>query len=249
MARPRIVVTMTTSPRRMELFKPVIDSILEQSLRPDAIHLNLPEFYRNTTRYRFPRWLSGNSAMTINVLPEPDLGPAMKLIPALVTEPNPETILITIDDDVLFPTDAIRSFVDATQEEPNTAFCSKGFRFEPGTNNIVPVRGQGSPCDVLQGFSGCCYRRSHFKGPELQLTIDALPEEFRINDDVILSNHIARSGIKRKTINFQEGKLKFTPWSDEDPDALKSVGPGTHARYQELRQYLEHQGLWHIRST
>lgn len=249
MDRPRIVVSMTTSPRRMELFKPVVDSILKQSLQPDAIYLNLPELFRNTTRYRFPRWLCENSAITTTILPDPDLGPAMKLIPALVTETDPDTILITIDDDVIFPPDAISSFVDATLNEPDTAFCSMGFRFEQETNNILPVRGHHSPCDVLQGFSGCCYRRAHFKNPALQFEIEALPKQYQVNDDVILSNHIATNGIQRKTIGFPEGKLTFMPWSDDDPDALKSIGPGTHIRYQELRQHLEREGRWGIGSS
>jgi len=237
---------MTTSPWRMQLFQPVINSILQQTLKPDAILLNLPELFRNTTRYSIPRWLSECDRIQTCVSPEPDYGPAMKLIPALTAEPAPDTIIITIDDDVIYPRDALGTFAEASMAEPGTAFCSMGFRFETQSFNILPVRGHGNSCDVLQGFSACCYRRSHFTGLDLIHPLAELPAEYRINDDVILSNHVAKNGINRKTVEFQQGKLRFMPWSDDDPDALKSAGDGTHARYQDLRRHLQKNGDWHI---
>jgi len=40
-------------------------------------------------------------------------GPATKLIPALRAESDPETILITIDDDVFYPPSLVQELVDA----------------------------------------------------------------------------------------------------------------------------------------
>lgn len=246
MDRPRIVISMTTSPRRMELFKPVVHSILNQSLKAAAIFLHLPARYRGRDEYQIPGWLSELKNIRINRATEQDWGPIMKLLPLLPMETARETILLTIDDDVILPPAAVASFVEASVAHPDTAFCSMGFRFEARTGHILPIRGQLSPCDALQGFSVCCYRRAHFDEKALISSIETLPEEFRINDDIILSNHVAANGIKRATILFPSGSLKFTDWSDNDPAALKSVGPGTHARYRQMREHLQREGRWHL---
>jgi hypothetical protein len=237
---------MTTSPRRIRLFEPVIESLFNQSQSADAYYLNLPARFRNAEDYDIPDWLSHHPKLRITRSTEPDWGPAMKLLPVLPLEPEPDTNILTIDDDVIFPLTALSTFVEASIASPDTAFCSMGFCFETGTGNIKPIRENLSPCDALQGFSGCVYRRSHFDESSLKTSIGDLPEEFRINDDIIFSNHVAGRGIARATIQFPSGKLEFTDWSDNDPDALKSVGPGTHARYQEMRRYLQAQNQWHL---
>ena len=233
----------------MALFRPVIESIRNQSVKPDAWYLNLPQHYRSSEPYKIPAWLRELHEITFNTEIVEDWGPAMKLLPALKRESDPNTVIITIDDDVVFPTEALRTFIDSAMAERSTAFCTMGFSFTPETFNIQPVREHGMECDVLQGFSGCCYRRGHFTETELLQTLSDLPSRFRYNDDIILSNHIANHGIARKTIRFPEGELSFMPWSDDDPNALKSLPPGTHARYQKLREHLQSTGNWHLQTT
>ena len=241
----RIVVSMTTSPRRIQLFHPVVDSILAQTIQPSAIYLNLPDKFRNRETYTIPNWLNDVASIRINQTVAEDWGPAMKILPTLAMEREPETVIITIDDDVIYPQSALATFAEASARQSDTAFCSMGFRFASDSGHIQPVREHLQRCDALQGFSGCCYRRVHFDEAELRSEIAALPEQFQINDDIILSNHVAAIGVKRATVKLP-GKLEFTDWSDSDPDALKSVGPGTHSRYLKMREHLMANQRWHL---
>jgi hypothetical protein len=80
--RPRVVVTLSTLPHRMESINETLNSLVQQSMPPDAIYLNVPWVARRMNRtYVVPYALQQWSAITI-VRCE-DMGPATKLIPAL----------------------------------------------------------------------------------------------------------------------------------------------------------------------
>jgi hypothetical protein len=243
-AAPRLVISFTTSPRRIRQLRPVAQSILNQTTTADAIYLHLPQRYRNTDSYEIPAWLGAEKRIQINRI-DCDFGPISKLLPTLELEPTPATIIVTVDDDVVIPPDSIETFLQASLTDPDSAYCSKGFSFDHQTHKINPVRGNFTNCDCLQGFSGCCYRRRHFLLESLQEEVASIPPEYLINDDVLLSNHIAGNGIRRRIVTLSD-RLEFMPWSDDDPDALKLAGGGTHRRYQQLRSHLESRGKWHL---
>ena len=53
----RTVLTLTTSPQRMQHLPLVLDALFKQLTSPDAVYLNLPERYRNRDAYIIPDWL------------------------------------------------------------------------------------------------------------------------------------------------------------------------------------------------
>ena len=54
----RTVLTMTTSPQRIQHLPEVLDSLFNQIEPPDSVYLNLPERYRNCKTYKVPDWLN-----------------------------------------------------------------------------------------------------------------------------------------------------------------------------------------------
>ena len=46
----KFVVSFTTSPERISKIKPMIDSILKQSMAPDLFLLNIPEVFPRTNK-------------------------------------------------------------------------------------------------------------------------------------------------------------------------------------------------------
>src|SRR4051794_1700330 len=83
-----IVVSFTTSPMRLPKCRPVIDSLLNQTRRPDAILLNLPpRFDRTGEEYPpyelLPNWLIGDSLVKIERC-DRDWGPATKILPTVM---------------------------------------------------------------------------------------------------------------------------------------------------------------------
>src|SRR5262245_42048718 len=83
-----VVVSFTTSPTRLHKCRPVIDSLLNQTRRPDAILLNLPPRFDRTGEEfppdeSLPNWLIDNSLVKIQRC-DRDWGPATKILPTVV---------------------------------------------------------------------------------------------------------------------------------------------------------------------
>ena len=238
----RTVLTLTSSPRRMQHLPLVLDALFNQPIPPDAVYLNLPERYRNRDVYVLPDWLGDASRVTL-LRRADDPGPVMKILPVLEVETGPDTLLITVDDDVRYPPDTIPALQAAAEAHPEAAFGSRGFNFRGAGRDLEPVRGNHVPCHVLQGYGACAYRRRHFDIDRLHLSLASQPEAFRFNDDLVLSNHLASRGVPRFTIQLAS-RLQHMPWGDEDPQALKFMEGGTHQRYDTMRQWLIKQGAW-----
>ena len=129
----RTVLTLTTSPQRMQHLPLVLDALFNQLTSPDAVYLNLPERYRNRDAYIIPDWLG--DALQVTLLHRvDDLGPVMKILPVLEVETDSDTLLITVDDDVRYPPDTISALQTAAQAHPESACGSRGFNFTISAN-------------------------------------------------------------------------------------------------------------------
>ena len=92
----RTVLTMTTSPQRIQHLPKVLDSLFNQIAPPDSVYLNLPARYRNCETYTIPDWLNDWEVTVLR--PSYDFGPVMKILPVLEVETDMETLLITMFD-------------------------------------------------------------------------------------------------------------------------------------------------------
>lgn len=101
----RLVVTLTTFDKRIDDVYLCIESLLHQSLRPNRLMLWLSEEEFPRSR-PLPAMLLRQQArgLEIHYCPR-DIGPYKKLIPALSLCPN--DLLVTVDDDVMYPVDTL----------------------------------------------------------------------------------------------------------------------------------------------
>lgn len=97
--KSRVVVSLTTMPRDVDHLDEVLYSISNQTVQPDVIYVNLPvRNRRNGQPYIVPDWLETFPKVQV-LRPETDYGPLTKLFPALEAENDPDTIIVTFDDD------------------------------------------------------------------------------------------------------------------------------------------------------
>lgn len=201
----RTVVSFTTLPLRLPKCKPMIDSILNQSVVPDRIVLALPDHSRRFEyQYTVPDWMPPQ----IEIMHAgKDLGPAMKLIPALQTEADPETCIITVDDDVIYHPTLIEELQKASASNSKAAF---GFM---GTvhGNFVHAENTHEPymVEVLGGYRGVAYRRKHFDD-RIFSELEQLNEHgVFLTDDQLFSWHLERNGTWRYVVSSPGNHLKF----------------------------------------
>lgn len=114
----KVVITLTTVPDRLlqdveDGFKLVIKSLCEQNYSEYELHLNLPITYRVTGQeYVIPNWLSEfeNQYSHLRIFRVEDVGPPTKVVPTIQRE-EPETLLIVVDDDLVYHPDMINEHV------------------------------------------------------------------------------------------------------------------------------------------
>lgn len=208
----KVVSSLTTIPSRISGIEKTLISLSNQSYKLDAIYLNVPyTSQREDTEYQIPDVITNYC----HIVRGQDYGPITKIISALLQEQDPETIIITFDDDKIYPEGLVEKLLSKHRNTPDAAIGSAGFKIGafPFYMSIVnnehernrrwytfDITSDGEAVDVLRGAPGALYVRKFF--PELdhldkllRYSIDGVL--FR-NDDVVISGFLSQRGIERR---------------------------------------------------
>lgn len=216
-APSRIVVSFTTLPDRYDVLRKTLNAIKEQDIALDAIYLTVPKRAKRLNK-DYPPIPDDIASMCKIIYIDIDYGPVTKLYGALISESDPNTIIISCDDDVIHKPNIIRTLVNHSQEFPNAAICGTGALISKGLPLIsivssltpfrpwngltgFPVNKNGRAVDLIFGVAGVLYKRGFFP------PVDKLHEEILqyslkddtvfLNDDVLISGYLSKMGIKR----------------------------------------------------
>jgi hypothetical protein len=201
-----VVVGLTTIPSRLQYIFPTINSILLQSRPPNRIYLNLPNWSkREDQAYHIPEIIKKDHRIVLCRCGE-DQGPILKLLPVLEKETNPETIIITVDDDTVYPRHAIRILLEYHDILPEAALGFRGWRI-PQSNiffdrKVLFANQVDRPyrVDILSGVSGVLYLRKHFSVDFFCRT--GLPPESFFVDDICISGYLKKAGVEKFILPF-----------------------------------------------
>lgn len=231
----RVVCSLTTMPDQFLKLQRTLESLHAQTYKLDAIYLSLPEVSRRLgTKYPpLPDKLSKLcTAVKID-----DMGPISKLIGGLLMEQDPDTVIITFDNDMIYPPTMVENLVKRHKQYPNSAVGSAGMllRYDcpmcaitPNENNYLyniskfPVPEEGRKVDSVYGYPGALYVRKFFPVKdqlhEKFLKYALLNKETLLNDDIIISGYLSLQNIERRifpnfpSVDFvmQDGERKRT---------------------------------------
>lgn len=188
----RVVISLTTLPRRIYYIAPTIASLLNQSVRAAEIVLNIPYEDRKGRRYAIPKWLKNLKSIKIERIKQ-DLGPATKLLPSLERE-DENTIIIAVDDDIIYHPDTVRTLLDSFEKyKGESAITNFGILLDnkgriPGPLSIkrlIRFVRPSEEVDLLQGFSGFLVLPKMF--PKEVFNLEMGPPEALTVDDIWFS--------------------------------------------------------------
>ena len=95
----KIIICFSTIPSRIKDLEPVIQSLLNQTLRPDKIYINVPiKYKRFSEKFIEPEYLRKYEKVKVFYLDE-DYGPGTKFIGALLNKEISENDYVFITDD------------------------------------------------------------------------------------------------------------------------------------------------------
>lgn len=120
----RIVVSLTTFSTRINSVYLAIESIAEQTMKPDEIVLWISEDHFSLEK--LPITVKRLISRGLKVNFRKDVGPHTKLLYAIKEYPN--DIIITVDDDIIYPVDLIENLYNAHLECPQAICCHAAMR-------------------------------------------------------------------------------------------------------------------------
>ncbi|MFH1983264.1 MAG: hypothetical protein ABIL58_15580 [Pseudomonadota bacterium] len=202
----RVVVSLSAIPSRLPGIRATLNSLLAQSRAPDCIYLNIPHRSRREQRgYRLPPDIVNDPRIVVQRWPV-DLGPILKLLPTLDRETDPATLIVTVDDDAVYPRHLLRTLLDHHARLPAAALGFRGWRV-PRCGRFLARRVRyANQVDrpwrvhVLSGVCGVLYRRDLF-GPDF-MDRRGMPAEAFFVDDICISGYLEARGVARYLIPY-----------------------------------------------
>ncbi len=161
---PKLIVSLTSFPERINEIKYTLFSLLTQSLKPDAVILWLaPEqFPRREQDLPHAVLKLRRNGLIINWCQ--DWRSYKKLVPTLLE--YPEATIVTADDDIYYPPIWLERLVEAQKAEPRAIHGHRGHRLRLGADNMpLPYKkwqhrisgGKPSFYNFLTGAGGILY--------------------------------------------------------------------------------------------
>jgi hypothetical protein len=203
----RVIASLSTVPDRINNLRPTISSLLKQTRPPDEIVLAIPEFsVRERRPYVVPNYLSRLPRVRVLHCPE-DWGPATKFIGAIQDElaaGRENTLIMVVDDDRLYPRDALETYLYYSEQLPEAALCFRGAAM-PSTLDwddakMIHARDlrEPRPVAVITGCGSYLIQPRFFDGSLWDYS-GAPPIAFYI-DDIWISAWLSRRGVKRYVV-------------------------------------------------
>lgn len=211
----RVVASLTTMPDNYKKLEKTISYLKEQTYPLDEIYLSLPyKSKRLDIEYPEPSDYIKNNCKIVRC---EDYGPITKIYAGLVSEHDPNTSIITFDDDMYYPSVIVEKLVEHSKFYKNSAIGSSGMllKYNCPMCAIYPnIKGmkynianfyiskKGRNIDSLYGLAGVLYRRKFFPSNE-NLYKDFLSYAFYnddmfLNDDITISGYLSLKNIKRR---------------------------------------------------
>jgi len=203
----RVIASLSTVPDRINNLRPTIWSLLKQTHPPDEIVLAIPEFsVRERRPYVVPKHISQLPRVRVLHCSE-DWGPATKFIGTIQDElaaGRENTLIMVVDDDRLYPHDALDTYLYYSEQLPNAALCFRGAAM-PSTLDWDDAKmiyakdlREPHPVAVITGC-GSYFVRPRFFDQSLWDYSEAPSIAFYI-DDIWISAWLSRRGGKRYVV-------------------------------------------------
>ncbi len=232
----KYIVSFTTSPTRIHKCQPMLESLLNQSRKPDLIVLNIPhKFARTGETYDIPNNVS--NSVYINRT-EKDYGPGTKIIPTitLLIEKKykfNDTRIIYLDDDIIYPLNMIESYEDTINNNDNSVWTATGFNFV--NLRICGERRHGMRTTIAEGYGGVCVKMSTFRSDFIDYINEYIKDlDCLLSDDMILSNYYHKHNINIYILNIKNKYSIIDMWQNNsileygnEDDALHNGANGT----------------------
>jgi hypothetical protein len=215
----RILVSLTTTKNNINYIDKTIDSIKNQTVKPNKIFITIPDYSNNKDKnISIPTKLINDKDIQI-IKYEKDYGNLLNILGILLIEKNDNTLIITINDNYIYSKYLLEDLIKLHKKNPTAAIGFTGYIYGKNpfiycsyenkisenklfnTHEIDLNNNIGKKVDVLNNYSGILYKRSFFPKyepyGELLKYINIDKSFLNINSDMLISGFLSKNKINR----------------------------------------------------
>lgn len=236
-----VILTMTTIPDRLidyedrHALQRCLDRLLNLSYEDYELHFNIPEVcVKNGQPYKIPSWLKELNNPRLRLFTDViDNGPITKIVPTLKRITNPNTVIITVDDDLEYMDGFIEYHLKKREQYPNAALGFAGIGSIDGSFHYATTVKKDVRVKVLEHYKTVSYTRSMFKN---DFFTDFVGKHWA--DDIVLSAYMGKQNIHKIVLAY-DGDTDFRPRVQSFPvvDHLPFEWGGCNVFRQENNQH------------
>lgn len=240
----QLVVSLTTYSKRLYDVYLSIESIMQQTMKPNRIILWLSDNLNGCT---LPLTIQKQIQRGLEVRYCKNLRSYNKLIPTLSL--CPQDAIITIDDDVIYRFDMIENLVNAYKANPNSIYCNRMHRITlKNSKAIMPYNRWKweinddiiSPLNFPTGCGGILY-------PSFSLSQEVLNEKVFLKicplaDDVWFKAMALLNNFTSKKVITQDDTLLFS--EDNQDIALNNANVAKKGNDAQIKAVFDYYHLY-----
>ena len=203
----RVIASLSTVPERIGNLGPTIRSLLRQTRPPDEIVVAVPEYsIREQRSYVVPKYVSRWPRLRVLHCPR-DWGPATKFIPIVREElaaGRRNTLIMVVDDDRVYPRDALETYLHYSERLPGAAVCFRGAAMPRSLDwrDAKMIRAselrEPQPTAVITGCGSYLIQPRFFD--ESLWDYSQAPQGAFYMDDIWISGCLTRRNVKRYVV-------------------------------------------------
>jgi len=240
-----LIVSLTTYPKRFNIVWLVIESLMNQTIKPDKIILWLAE--NELSDGKVPKKLLKLKSRGLNIrIVDENLRSYKKLVYTIKEFPNSD--IITCDDDTLYPNFFVEELYTKLQEFPNNIIAYRCSLMQKLDNNkLKPYLSWASPKNDKPSFNvfptgvgGILYPPGslHTKvlDKELFLRLAPFGDDIWFKAMALLNN--------TKTVMVNEKSIEFPLIKDSQDDALWHLNVRKNQNDEQLKNVFDYFNLY-----
>lgn len=217
----RYVVSLTTIPSRLQKLQPILDSYMNQSMKPEKIILNVPLEYM-----RFPGQHTQIPDFGPHVLvnrTREDYGPATKLLGTLGLDIDPQAIILVSDDDNVKKSYWARDLIRSIRNNSRAVST---------VSTPWSKRPDGASGKFIFGGGGFGFYRGLVDARALMEYFNMAKGKCMFVDDDMFTYFFDSQGIDIVGVNYGSHNKPYVAETQEFGDKLRSGGPGKRETLQ-----------------
>jgi len=198
-----VIISLTTIPNRLISphqnggVRPVIDLLVNQDYPYYEIHFNIPYVNKKTNEeYKLPNWLLDYGDNKLKIFRTDDYGSMTKLLPTIERVNDPETIIITVDDDLNYENGFIEYHLMKREVYPNSALGFAGIGSINGSCHFCTTLKEDTRVKIIEGYKTVSYKRKFFGDDFKEFVLG------NWNDDMIISAYLGKNNIHKIVMNY-----------------------------------------------